>query len=562
MKNLILLISSMTFFVAFSTNINVMSSVHSTTAEDSIRVWTSPDLFDIATIWVSAYAGNNPEAKIIVSKVPANKVSNIIDVSGNIGLITKNYLPVASSESIWKMEVGRDIIVPVMNSGNPFLEEILRKGISQEEFADVFTDTGKPTWGTLLNNDLLIPVNYFSISNESNKPYLTEFLQTDLHILNEKDVNGIDELLKGIQNDKYSIGFCRLVDIIDFESQEIKEGLSLIPIDVNGNDRIDYFENIYNNFSALERGVWLGKYPKMLYSRIYTVADDQTMNNDELAFIEWVLTEGQQYLVASGYSELTFSERQTKVQSLYENQLPIISVHKPLITISTLFLIVLIITGVVIIFVAIRFIKSKNMAGKVEKVIMPKNFVESSVVVPNGYFFDKSHTWAFMKKNGDVRIGIADFLQHVTGLITKVKMKNPGEVVKKGEPFLTLIQHGKQLNIHSPISGRIKEINVRLNANTSIINSSPYTEGWVYVIESVNWLKEIKTFFMGETYKAWLKNEFSRLKNFFSSEVKLKFINDLQPVIQDGGELTDNPMENLGPEVWEEFQSKFINRVK
>jgi hypothetical protein len=32
--------------------------------------------------------------------------------------------------------------------------------------------------------------------------------------------------------------------------------------------------------------------------------------------------------------------------------------------------------------------------------------------------------------------------------------------------------------------------------------------------------------------------------------------------MQDGGELTDNPLEGLGPEVWEEFQSNFINISK
>ena len=38
---------------------------------------------------------------------------------------------------------------------------------------------------------------------------------------------------------------------------------------------------------------------------------------------------------------------------------------------------------------------------------------------------------------------------------------------------------------------------------------------------------------------------------------------DLMPVlIQDGGELQDHVLENFGPEVWEEFQIKFINTVK
>jgi glycine cleavage system H lipoate-binding protein/ABC-type phosphate transport system substrate-binding protein len=561
MKNLIILIVMMTFFVAFSTNLNATSSMHNATVEDSIHIWTSPDLYDIATTWVSAYEKINPDIKINVSSVPANMVAYKLDGSGNIGLITKSNLPVANSKNTWKMPVGRDIIVPVMNSENPFLEEILQKGISPDEFADVFTKTKDPTWGSLLNNDQLIAVNCYYISNESNKIYLSEFLQTDLNKISGKDIHDIDEMLKKIRNDKYSLGFCNLVDILDLDSNEIKEGLSFIPIDITNNNKVDHLENIYKNYNTLERGVWIGKYPRVLYSNIYTIAGDQPINSNELAFLKWVITEGQQYLHTKGYSELILSERQSKVKRLYTTQIPIVDIQKPVQTASPLFIVVLIISGIFIMFITLKSLKSMNFDVEEDNVSTPKVLIESSVISPNGIFFDKSHTWAFMEKDGYVRIGIADFLQHVLGLITKVKMKKPGELVKKGEPFLALIQHGKQLNIHSPVSGRIKEINVQLNTNSSIINSSPYSEGWVYVIESTNWLKEIKTFFMAETYKAWLKNEFSRLKNFFSSVVKLEVTNHLQLVIQDGGEMNDNPMEKFGPEVWEEFQTEFINRV-
>ncbi|MDA3952388.1 MAG: hypothetical protein PF485_01995 [Bacteroidales bacterium] len=561
MKNLMRLIGLMTFFVAFA-NVNALSSVHNTTVEDSIQVWTSPDLVDIASTLVSAYVINNPEAKINVREVPANVVTNMTEESGNIGLITKNYLPIESNENIWKMAVGRDIIVPVMNSENPFLVELFKRGISPEELAAVFTNTGKPMWGNLLNNDQSNIVNCYSISNESYKPYLEEFLQTELHKIKGKDVLGIDEMLQEIYNDKYSLGFCRLADIIDFESQEIKEGISLVPIDFNGNNKVDFAENIYNNSNTLERGVWIGKYPKVLYSNIYTVASKQPIKSDELAFLKWVVTEGQQYLFEAGYSELILSERQSKVQKLYAHQIPIIDVNKPKQAISPWFVIVLIITGIYIVYFVLTHFQLKNPDVVVDKTSKPKVFRESTVVAPNGFFFDKTHTWAFMEKDGYVRIGINDFLQHVTGAITKVKLKNSGEFVKKGEPLLALIQQGKQLNIHSPISGKIKEVNAQLNDNSSIINSSPYSEGWVYVIESSNWLKEIKSFFMGETYNEWIKNEFSRLKNFFSSTIKLDIPNHLQLVFQDGGEMNDGPMENFGPEVWEEFQSQFINRIK
>jgi glycine cleavage system H lipoate-binding protein len=180
----------------------------------------------------------------------------------------------------------------------------------------------------------------------------------------------------------------------------------------------------------------------------------------------------------------------------------------------------------------------------------------------NGLFFDKSHTWAYMEKDGLVKIGMDDFLQHVVGSITQMEMKKPGETIKKGEPLISLIQKGKKLTINAPVSGIIKEQNDELLYDSSLVNSAPYGEGWMYLIEPTNWSKEIPFLLMGEKYSIWLKNEFSRLKDFLASYVKPNSESYSPVVMQDGGELRDKLLSGLGPEVWEEFQTNFINTSK
>jgi len=190
--------------------------------------------------------------------------------------------------------------------------------------------------------------------------------------------------------------------------------------------------------------------------------------------------------------------------------------------------------------------------------LMPA-FDENSVIIPKGLYFDKTHTWAYMKKDGSVKIGIDDFLLHITGPITRIEMKNSGQEVKKGERLLTIIQKGKQLNIYSPISGTIKAQNESLISNSSLLNSAPYEGGWVYTIEPTNWLLEIQFLTMAEKYKTWLTDEFSRLKDFFATVVKTDSPEYALIVLQDGGALKDNVLADLGPEIWEDFQTKFID---
>ena len=204
----------------------------------------------------------------------------------------------------------------------------------------------------------------------------------------------------------------------------------------------------------------------------------------------------------------------------------------------------------------VRIFRERTPGEGPEGIHLKTFFRESSVTAPRGLFFDRSHTWAFMQKDGRVMTGIDDFLPRVTGRVTRVKMRGPGDVVRKGEVFLSLIQNGKQLDILSPVSGTIVEQNQRLLSNASLISTDPLQGGWVYRIEPLNWLKEIRSYLMGQNYSDWINTEFTRLKDFLGSVLKSGMS---EPVLQEGGELKNAVLESLGPDVWEEFQTGFIN---
>ena len=217
---------------------------------------------------------------------------------------------------------------------------------------------------------------------------------------------------------------------------------------------------------------------------------------------------------------------------------------------------------VVIVFTVDAIVKfSRKAASKTSAIsaVSARVFNETSVSIPKGIYFDKTHTWAFMEKSGVVKIGVDDFLLHITGAVSRVALKDPGEKVRKGEPALTIMQNGKQLNISSPISGKIKSRNIELLLDSSTLNNSPFQDGWIYTIEPTNWTRELHFLIMAEPYTAWLKKELSRFRDFLANNRQINN-GELAPIVlQDGGELTDNILEDFGPEVWEEFQTKYIN---
>lgn len=546
-------------------NYSNLSSKDSVTANnpspgDSIRVLSTPDLYNLSIKWANEYKRLYPETKIKVISVSDTKMAENLIEKGNIGFVSGEYYAGFENESIWKIVVARDVIVPVINSKNPFSEEIYLHGISPEAFVSFFNNPDSSKWGTLLKNKQNSPANYYWINDESLTKGLAEFLKTDqIKIGGIKTGNG-DEMISAIQKDPYAIGFCKMVNILDFKNQSIVENIKLLPIDRNGNGIIDYNEKIYDDFNVFSRGVWIGKYPKALFSNIYSVSSNQPNNETEVAFIKWVLTDGQQFLYGNGYSDLLISERQTTVDKLYNAKIYTSATtdDKSLLKTMLLIIVAIIVTGLIVDAI-VRYLRRKKASVQNTSFVSQSGLNENSLIVPAGLYFDKTHTWAFMEQNGIVKVGIDDFLQHITGTLTRIKMKNQGKKVKKGEQILSIVQNGKQLNLYAPISGIIIEQNKTLDTNSSIINSSPYTDGWIYKIEPTNWLRENQLLFMADKQKQYIKNEFSRLKDFLAVTLKADTEKYAQIILQDGGELRDGILSNLGPEVWEDFQTNFID---
>ena len=114
------------------------------------------------------------------------------------------------------------------------------------------------------------------------------------------------------------------------------------------------------------------------------------------------------------------------------------------------------------------------------------------------------------------------------------------------------------MKIYSPVTGTITAQNQNLITHSGLLNSAPYTDGWIYTIEPTNWLLEIQFMKMAEKYSTWLKDEYLRLRDFFEAAVRVH-VPAFIMVLQDGGVLRDGILGELGPEIWDDFQTKFMD---
>ncbi len=529
-----------------------------TTDETALQLMCSPELTVLANDLADQYMQNKEGVSIQVSEIPENEGSVLLN-EGTIALVKKGSLPGMNDEQLFRMVVGRHVIVPVMNINHPQKDLILQKGITPDQFATIYSSPGM-TWGSVLGIEGKNPVRAYLPADACSRSYLAEFIHTLPVQINAGEIGDPDQMIALIESDPNAIGFCNLTSLVNMEQSGMDAGFCLVPVDGDGDGQLTQFENIYRSCSDLSHGIFIGKYPKALFSKVYAVTGRQPVNEEEVAFLEWMITGGQESLASVSLLKLDYGDKVSGQEHLSALSNPLADMPVKSSSTGTILLVLgIVLTGGILLSLMVKRSAGRDPGSSAPRSPARAVFGKDSMVFPAGLFFDKSHTWTFMEKEGNVRIGIDDFMQNVTGSVTRVVMKSPGEKINRGESLLTLIQQGKQLEIKSPVSGIVVDQNRELLDDASAINADPYNGGWVYLVEPVNWFRELKAFFMGDAYAEWLNSEFTRLKDFFSAGLNTGNEKEVVAIMQDGGEIREGVLEEFGPGVWEEFQTRFIN---
>ena len=535
--------------------------------EESFTLYSDPGLSPLISNWAGIYGVLNPDMEIQVVDVTSPDVFDDLQNTNSLGFFNNSEAMSRFNFPPWKEVVGREVIVMVMNSDNPYEAGIATKGVSPEVLGNILTGEDVANWSQIVGAGEDLPIHFIMVDHASIPATLAGYFGSDQIAIQASSVKEKDDLIAAVEGDAGAIGICRLTDIIDPAKQSFTENVQLLPLDLNGNGELDHMESIYTDLNTFSRGVWIGKYPRSLVTSIYSVSASQPEGEMEVAFLKWILSNGQALLDNYGFTDLEANERLAKARIIdnYRINPPDVTqaeVYRNPLFSNIYFLGLLVLFAIILLMTIAGILVRERTKGEdgegiiVQQPVINEQFIRS----PQGLLYDRSHTWAFMDEEGMVKIGIDDFLQHVTGTLTNVKLRSPGELVRKGKHVFSIAQDGKQLDICAPVSGTIKEVNPLLKNQTSLLNKEPYKNGWVYKIEPTNWMKEIKFLITGKNYKNWIQNEITRLKEFFTLSIRPE-TSQYANVLQDGGDLSDGLLEQFGPVIWEDFQTHFLDEL-
>lgn len=101
---------------------------------------------------------------------------------------------------------------------------------------------------------------------------------------------------------------------------------------------------------------------------------------------------------------------------------------------------------------------------------------------PDDLYYDKLHAWARVEGNV-VTQGMTDFGQKIAQEIVFVEAPRTGREVEQGQTFMSM-ESGKWVGrIAATVSGTITAVNEELEWEPTLINASPFDEGWLVKIE-------------------------------------------------------------------------------
>lgn len=103
--------------------------------------------------------------------------------------------------------------------------------------------------------------------------------------------------------------------------------------------------------------------------------------------------------------------------------------------------------------------------------------------IPGDLKFLKSHEWARTEDDGRVTVGISNFAQGELGDVVYVDLPSVGDEVDGGDDCAVVESVKAASDIYAPVTGTIVAINEALEDAPETINTDPYGEGWLFVLQ-------------------------------------------------------------------------------
>lgn len=275
-------------------------------------------LYPMMTLWAQEFSNLHPGVQFDVQGGGAGKgMTDTLAGAVDIGMISRAIKPEEESQGAFWVAVAKDAVFPIVAANNPFLPDLVSKGISQDSFRKIFVTGEIKTWGEIVGKpEVTDEIHVYTRSDscgagEQWALFSGGKAQSDMLGIG---VNGEPALVDTVGKDPLGIGYSNLNSTFDASSGGLVPGIVVPPIDIDGNGEADAGE-YYPSKEPAVTAIANGTYPSPP-ARFENLATKGKPTGLSLAFINWILTDGQQYLDAAGYVPLSAEQLAESLEKL------------------------------------------------------------------------------------------------------------------------------------------------------------------------------------------------------------------------------------------------------
>jgi phosphate transport system substrate-binding protein len=248
--------------------------------------------------WIDEYSRVNPNVQVVIEWRGTQDPSQY-------DILVEAYEP---PEEIKKEReytyIGRYAILPVANSMSAFARTYVVKGLTTQTirqifFHDTFADKDK-------EQKITAPYTAYTRLQKAGSPIVfANYFKYEQKDIRGKGIAGSDEhLLKAVLRDSAGVSFLPTPVIYTRSGDGPVAGLTPIPVDLNGNDRVSDEEKFYNSRAgAIEHlSTATGKnIHNVPIEYIHFSVDKKNKSPETVSFIRWVVENGSKDLKDFGF---------------------------------------------------------------------------------------------------------------------------------------------------------------------------------------------------------------------------------------------------------------------
>ncbi|MEF8819263.1 MAG: substrate-binding domain-containing protein [Haloferacaceae archaeon] len=293
----------------------------------TVRISGGVGPLPMVQVWADIYAEQADTTFDISGGGTGVGVSDLLNEQVDIAMMGREPFEEEIEQGLVAVPMLIDTVVGTVNKNNPVIEEINSQGLTRAEMEAIFTKE-ITNWGDLYEGvdvDEEIVVYGRSDASAAYKKW-GEFLggdgeaytQDELEGLSDGNFSGDQSVAQSLGENANAISLNNINYVYGLESGELDGDIRPVPLDRDGGG-LSEAEQFYTTREEFLAAVERGDYPAPPAREMWLAAKNQ-FGSDSARFVEWVLTDGQQYVSENGYVPLEQSRLEDGLQTLEENK--------------------------------------------------------------------------------------------------------------------------------------------------------------------------------------------------------------------------------------------------